>query len=77
MAKYHLAMRQIIVAVAILALSILAAAQNVPGNVVNLDSVTLDEDILRVQFVDIGGGLAALIETPGGKHMPMNTVFKT
>lgn len=34
-----------------------------------LHTVSLDEDTLRVHFIDIGGGLAVLIETPGGKHM--------
>ncbi len=47
----------------------LTFAQNPPGAAVALDSVTLDEDTLRVHFIDIGGGLAVLVETPGGKHL--------
>lgn len=35
-----------------------------PGPAVPLDSVTLDASKLRVHFIDVGPGLAALIETP-------------
>ena len=46
-----------------------ASAQNPPGAAVFLNSVTLDDDTLRVHFIDIGGGLGVLIETPSGKHI--------
>lgn len=46
-----------------------ACAQNPPGAAVFLNSVTLDDDTLRVHFIDIGGGLGVLIETPSGKHI--------
>ncbi len=58
-----------VVAFAFLACSSLSVAQNPPGDAVALHTVSLDEDTLRVHFIDIGGGLAVLIETPGGKHM--------
>ena len=40
-----------------------------PGDAVRLTDVTLSEHTLRVHFIDIGGGLGALVETPGGKHI--------
>ncbi len=40
-----------------------------PSTALPLATVELDEDTLRVHFIDIGAGLAALIETPGGKHI--------
>ncbi|MCH7702576.1 MAG: MBL fold metallo-hydrolase [Planctomycetes bacterium] len=39
-------------------------AQSPPGPAVLLDTVTLDPTKLRVHFIDIGPGLAVLIETP-------------
>lgn len=43
-------------------------AQNPPGPAVPLDTVTLDSTKLRVHFIDIGPGLAMLIETPGDRQ---------
>ena len=35
-----------------------------------LNDVQLDESLLRVHFIDVGAGLAILIETPGDRlHM--------
>ncbi len=36
-----------------------------PGSAVDLASVQLDAQRLRVHFIDVGPGLAVLIETPG------------
>ena len=41
-----------------------ALAQAPPGAAVPLATVNLDEARLRVHFIDIGPGMAALIETP-------------
>lgn len=41
-----------------------AFAQNPPGPAVPLSNVTLDSRNLRVHFIDVGPGLAVLIETP-------------
>ena len=65
----RLAQGLLVVAFAFPAYPTLSIAQNPPGNAVALHTVSLDEDTLRVHFIDIGGGLAVLIETPGGKHM--------
>ena len=48
----------------------LPAASPPPAVPTPLASVTLDETKLSVHFIDIGPGLAMLIETPGdGKHI--------
>ena len=44
-------------------------AQGPPTSTTALEDVQLDESTLRVHFVDVGGGLAALVETPGGLHI--------
>ena len=64
-----LTLRATPVAVVFLLFPLLSAAQSPPGAAVPLNQVRLDENTLRVHFIDIGGGLAALIEIPGGKHM--------
>ncbi len=46
-----------------------ALAQAPPGAAVPLANVNLNEARLRVHFIDIGPGMAALIETPGGVHV--------
>lgn len=46
-----------------------AHGQDPPTSTTDLADVQLDAGTLRVHFIDIGGGLAALIETPGGKHV--------
>ena len=46
-----------------------AQAINPPTQQVELSQVHLDEGKLRVHFIDVGAGLASLIETPGGKHI--------
>lgn len=43
-------------------------AADPPGPAVDLDTVALNESTLRVHFIDVGPGLAALIETPSGRH---------
>lgn len=58
-----------VVALAYLGAAAAGYAQSPPTTAVDLSTVNLPEDTLRVHFIDIGGGLAALIETPGGKHM--------
>ncbi len=52
-----------------LSVSTVCWAVDPPGQAVPLSGVSLDESTLRVHFIDIGGGMAALIETPGGKHI--------
>lgn len=46
-----------------------AFSQSPPGTAVPLDQVQLDESRLRVHFIDIGPGLAMLIETPSGLNV--------
>ena len=46
-----------------------ALAQAPPGAAVPLANVNLDEARLRVHFIDIGPGMAALIEAPSGVHV--------
>ncbi len=47
-----------------------AFAASPPASTTLLNDVTLDEAKLRVHFIDIGAGLAILIETPGDrKHV--------
>ncbi|MEE8169847.1 MAG: MBL fold metallo-hydrolase, partial [Phycisphaerae bacterium] len=43
-------------------------AQDPPGTAIPLADVELDESKLRVHFIDIGPGLAMLIETPGDRR---------
>ncbi|MCH7527702.1 MAG: MBL fold metallo-hydrolase [Planctomycetes bacterium] len=45
-----------------------ALAADPPGPAIALDSVTLDASKLRVHFIDIGPGLAVLIETPNDRR---------
>jgi len=40
-----------------------------PTTTTDLADVALDESQLRVHFIDVGPGLAALIETPSGRHI--------
>ncbi len=44
-------------------------AQAPPGVAVPLDTVTLDSTRLRVHFIDIGPGLAMLVQTPSGQNV--------
>lgn len=45
-------------------------AADPPGEAEHYQSLDSDAGTkLRVHFIDIGGGMAALIETPGGKHI--------
>lgn len=56
---------------AVIVLGVMATActaQPPPSTPVPLDQVQLDESRLRVHFIDIGPGLAILIETPSGLH---------
>ncbi len=47
-----------------------ALAQQPPGAAVDFKSVSADAGgLLRVHFIDVGGGMAALIETPSGRHV--------
>lgn len=67
-----LAIRFARLAIAGLALAttlVFAPAQAVPGAAVEHDSISATTSNLRVHFIDVGGGFAALIETPGGKHI--------
>ena len=49
---------------------LLALAVDPPAQTTQLHDVTLDEDQLRVHFIDVGAGLAILIETPSDrKHI--------
>lgn len=54
---------------AVLCAPVVSAQVEPPGAAVSLAGVSLSEETLRVHFIDIGGGLAALVETPGGKHV--------
>ncbi len=45
-----------------------AVAVSPPGDAVPLDEVTLDQDTLRVHFIDVGPGLAMLVQTPGNRR---------
>lgn len=47
----------------------LACSASPPSTTTSLHQVELNENTLRVHFIDIGGGLGALIETPSGKHI--------
>ncbi len=51
----------------ILLVAIQSFAVEPPGSVRNHDSVTLDSQTLRVHFIDIGAGLAVLVQTPGNR----------
>lgn len=53
---------------ALLLSSAACVAQQPPGAAIPLSQVQLDESMLRVHFIDIGPGLAMLIETPSGLH---------
>lgn len=44
-----------------------ACAVSPPTSTTKLSDVSLDEDRLRVHFIDVGAGLAILIETPGDR----------
>ena len=68
MAIIQLAFRCTVVAITFLSFSTHSVAQNPPGPAIVLANVQLDESRLRVHFIDIGPGLAMLIETPGGRH---------
>ena len=50
-----------------LLVSPVAIAQSPPGDAIALDQVSLDASRLRVHFIDIGPGLAMLIETPNDR----------
>jgi competence protein ComEC len=44
-----------------------AQALDPPGAAVPLGEVELDRDTLRVHFIDVGAGLAMLVQTPGNR----------
>jgi hypothetical protein len=58
------------VSILVVAVASVALGADPPGAAVALDSVTLDATKLRVHFIDVGPGLAVLIETPNDrKHV--------